>query len=271
MSHPIFEHNAKFLRLSFDRKLLSVWAEEMVEWLFCIHSGYADENTFLSKEIELKQKLVQFIIQTNSYGKDANACATTFFGKLPLIHGWLINDLEALYNSDPAARSVDEVLFSYPGFYAITMHRLAHELFRLNIPVIPRLLSEFSHSKTGIDIHPGATIGERFQVDHGTGVVIGETCYIGNDVKVYQGVTIGALSVNRESAETKRHPTIGNRVVIYANATILGGNTMIGDDSVIGGNVWITRSIPPYSMVFHKSEIIIKDNQTFPEPLNFII
>ncbi len=271
MSHQVFDYNARFLKLSFDRKLLSCWADELYEWLFCIHPSYNDENTFRAKEIELKQKLVQFIKQTHLYNKNSDTTAESFFNKLPQVHELLKNDLEALFNSDPAARSIDEVLYAYPGFYAGSMHRLAHELYRLNIPIIPRLLSEFSHSKTGIDIHPGATIGERFQVDHGTGLVIGETCHIGNDVKIYQGVTLGALSVSRDGAETKRHPTIGNRVVIYANATILGGNTVIGDDSVIGGNVWVTHSIPPYSMVFHKSEIIIKENQTFPEPLNFII
>ena len=137
--------------------------------------------------------------------------------------------------------------------------------------VIPRLLSEYAHFKTGIDIHPAAVIGERFLIDHGTGVVIGETCTIGNDVKIYQGVTLGALSVSRDHAAIKRHPAIGDRVVIYANATILGGNTIIGNDSVIGGNVWITQSIPAHSLVYHKSEIIIRNKSIFPEPLNFII
>jgi serine O-acetyltransferase len=271
MANPIFEHNARFLKLSFDRKLLSSWADELFEWLFCIHPAYTDENTFIYKEIELKQRLAEFIDQTNQCNVSAEVFIEPFFNTLPRIHALLKDDLEAFYNSDPAAASIDEVLYAYPGFFAISVHRLAHELFRLNVPLIPRLLSEYSHSKTGIDIHPAASIGERFLIDHGTGVVIGETCMIGNDVKIYQGVTLGALSVTRAIAETRRHPTIGNRVVIYANATILGGNTEIGDDSVIGGNVWITRSIPAKSMVFHKSEIVIKNNSVFPEPLNFVI
>jgi serine O-acetyltransferase len=271
MSPSVFEHNANFLKLSFDRKTLSYWADELFEWFFCIHPSFADESNFRAKEISLKHDLVRFIEQTNLYQKSAAECAESFFNKLPALHKILISDLDTLFNSDPAATSISEVLYAYPGFYAISIHRLAHELFCLNVPVIPRLLSEHMHSKTGIDIHPGASIGERFLIDHGTGVVIGETCSIGNDVKIYQGVTLGALSVTRESASKKRHPTIGNRVVIYANATILGGSTSIGDDSVIGGNVWITRSIPPYSLVFHKSEIIIKNNSIFPEPLNFVI
>jgi serine O-acetyltransferase len=271
MKNPVFELNARFQKISFDRKLLSLWADELFEWLFCIHPAYADENSFIYKEIELKQKLAEYIVQTNQCKVSEQVLVESFFNKLPHIHALLKDDMEAFYHFDPAAASIDEVLFAYPGFFAISLHRLAHELLLLNVPLIPRLLSEYSHSKTGIDIHPAASIGERFLIDHGTGVVIGETCVIGNDVKIYQGVTLGALSVTRESAETKRHPTIGNRVVIYANATILGGNTEIGDDSVIGGNVWITRSIPAKSMVFHKSEIVIKNNSVFPEPLNFVI
>jgi serine O-acetyltransferase len=271
MTHPVFENNAQFLRLSFDRGRLSVWADEIFDWLFSIHPRYLGIEVFLSKEAALKQDLQHFILETNVYPGDAVSCVHDFFDQLPVIHSMLKSDLETIFNADPAARSIDEVLFSYPGFYAVTIHRLAHALFLAGVPIVPRLLSEYSHFKTGIDIHPGARIGERFLIDHGTGVVIGETSIIGDDVKVYQGVTLGALSVSRKLAETKRHPTIGNRVVIYANATILGGSTVIGDDSVIGGNVWITQSIPSQSLVFHKSEIIIKTNQIFPEPLNFII
>ncbi|NOU45632.1 MAG: serine acetyltransferase [Bacteroidales bacterium] len=271
MTHPIFENNARFLRLSFDKRSLSAWADEIFDWLFSIHPRYSRIEVFLSKEAELKQDLQHFIREINAYPGDAAAFVREFFNQLPVIHGLLKSDLETIFISDPAARSIDEVLFSYPGFYAVAIHRLAHALFLAEVKIIPRLLSEYAHFKTGIDIHSGARIGERFLIDHGTGVVIGETCEIGNDVKIYQGVTLGALSVSRKIAGTKRHPTIGNRVVIYANATILGGNTVIGDDSVIGGNVWTTQSIPDCSLVFHKSEIIIKTNQQFPEPLNFII
>ncbi len=271
MTHPIFENNAEFSGISFDRDHLGHWADEMFQWLFCSHPRYAREEIFLQKEAELLKELSHFIEQTQSFAENAGNAARAFFSRLPDIHQLLKSDLETMFNSDPAAKSIREVLLAYPGFYAISVHRIAHELWNNNIPVIPRLLSEYAHCKTGIDIHPAASIGERFLIDHGTGVVIGETCNIGNDVKIYQGVTLGALSVSRDHAAIKRHPTIGNGVVVYANATILGGNTVIGDGSVIGGNVWITQSIPQDSLVFHKSEIIIKNNSNFPEPLNFII
>lgn len=269
--HPVFERNAKFVSISFDRKLIGSWAEELFEWLFCIHPIYAHLNTFFAKEKELKQEFLELIERVQPLKENPADFADLFFSRLAGIHKILKSDLKAIFNSDPAAKSIDEILLAYPGFFAIAIHRIAHELWRSEIPIIPRLLSEYTHSKTGIDIHPAASIGKRFLIDHGTGMVIGETTVIGDDVKIYQGVTLGALSVSRGMAETKRHPTIGNRVVIYANATILGGHTFIGDDSVIGGNVWITSSIPSQSMVFHKSEIIIKNNSDFPEPLNFVI
>ena len=187
------------------------------------------------------------------------------------LHVKLEEDLQAVLEYDPAAKSRAEVLVSYPGFFAITIYRIAHELWLQKVPLLPRLLTEYVHSKTGIDIHPGAVIGDRFFIDHGTGIVIGETAAIGNDVKMYQGVTLGALSVHKADAAVKRHPTIGNDVTIYANATILGGTTHIGDGSVIGGNVWLTHSVPSGSMVYHKSELIVKTRESFPEPLNFII
>lgn len=269
--HAIFEHNTADLQFSFDREQLGAWAEELFQWLFCIRPDYAREAVFLAKGQDLRSGLYQFMMQAQPDVPCAERCAAAFFNRLPGIHTMLRSDLETMFNSDPAARSVHEVLLAYPGFYAIAVYRVAHELWSYKMPVIPRLLTEFAHFKTGIDMHPAATIGERFLIDHGTGVVIGETCMIGDDVKIYQGVTLGALSVSRDHAETKRHPTIGDRVVIYANATILGGHTVVGNDSVIGGNVWITQSIPSGSLVFHKSEIIIKNNVTFPEPLNFSI
>ncbi len=270
-AHTIFESNAAYLTLSLDRERLGRWADEIFQWLFCIHPQYADEEVFIEKELDLKSELLLFLTQVRSAGENTPKRVASFFDRLADIHCVLKSDLETMYNADPAAKSIHEVLLAYPGFYAISIYRIAHELWTYEVPVIPRLLSEYAHFKTGIDIHPAAMIGARFLIDHGTGVVIGETCNIGNDVKIYQGVTLGALSVNRDHAETKRHPTIGERVVIYANATILGGNTLIGNDSVIGGNVWITQSIPSNSLVFHKSEIIIKNNSNFPEPLNFVI
>jgi serine O-acetyltransferase len=269
--HQVFERNKEICTVSLDRAQVGRWADELFEWLFCIKPLYASENTFLAKEVDLKRDLQSLTERVKHIKANPGNFVSLFFNKLPAIHKILKSDLEAIFSSDPAAESLDEILLAYPGFYAITVHRIAHELWTSGLPVIPRLLSEYAHGKTGIDIHPAARIGKRFLIDHGTGIVIGGTSVIGNDVKIYQGVTLGALSVSRGMAETKRHPTIGNRVVIYANATILGGHTFIGDDSVIGGNVWITHSIPNQSMVFHKSEIIIKNNSDFPEPLNFVI
>jgi len=174
----------------------------------------------------------------------------TFFSELPAIRAMLGTDIRSAFKGDPAAKSLDEVILSYPGLEAILVHRLAHFFWQQNIPLIPRMMSEYVHSKTGIDIHPGAEIGESFFIDHGTGVVIGETTVIGKNVKLYQGVTLGALSVKKELAGKKRHPTIEDDVTIYAGATILGGDTIIGRGSVIGGNVWITKSVPPGSTIY---------------------
>lgn len=271
MKNAIFENKITALRYLPDKKIVGSWIEELFQWIFCIDSKYSDYNVFLEKEVELNNIFFEIIEREYTDKKKAKEIIDSFFNSLPLIHKLLKEDLDTVLRFDPASRSHDEVLLSYPGFYAIAIHRLVHSLWKLNIPIIPRLISELSHSKTGIDIHPAAIIGERFFIDHGTGVVIGETTEIGNDVKIYQGVTLGALSVSKGKVETKRHPTIGNRVIIYANATILGGNTYIGDDSLIGGNVWITNSIPPNSLVYHKSEIIIKSNSSFPEPLDYVI
>ena len=177
-----------------------------------------------------------------------------FLKGLTKVRTMLAKDIRASYEGDPAAKGYDEIIFSYPGLWAIMVYRVAHELYHLNVPLIPRIMTEHAHSLTGIDIHPAAHIGESFFIDHGTGVVIGETCTIGDRVRIYQGVTLGALSLSREDCQNlrnqKRHPTIGNDVIIYANATILGGKTVIGDRAVIGGNVWITSSVPADAEVF---------------------
>lgn len=172
------------------------------------------------------------------------------FRQLPELRRVLNGDVLAAYEGDPAARSIEEIVFSYPAIQAITAQRIAHVLYREQVPMIPRIISEFAHSLTGIDLHPGAQIGERFFIDHGTGVVVGETCVIGNNVKVFQGVTLGALSTRRSDAFRKRHPTIEDDVTIYSGATILGGDTTIGAGSIIGGNVWLIRSVPPGSKIF---------------------
>lgn len=178
-----------------------------------------------------------------------------FMEQLPELYAWLRQDAEAINEADPAARNVDEVILTYPGFYAIAIYRIAHALHGLGFPLLPRLLTELAHQRTGVDIHPGATIGRRFVIDHGTGVVIGETTLIGNGVKIYQGVTLGALQVQKGLADKKRHPTIEDDVVVYANATILGGSTVVGRGSIIAGNAFITHSIPPESMVTRRSEV----------------
>jgi serine O-acetyltransferase len=177
---------------------------------------------------------------------------------LPALRAALREDIQAGFDRDPAAESVEEVLFSYPFVYAMAAHRLAHHLYVADVPMLPRMLAEHAHTRTGIDIHPGARIGRRFFVDHGTGVVIGATAVIGDDVTLYQGVTLGALSVTggvdrRRDRATKRHPTLEDRVTVYAGATILGGDTVVGQDSVIGGNVWLIRSVPPGSRVFFRA------------------
>lgn len=186
-----------------------------------------------------------------------------FFEELPHLYGQLQQDVDAIYSGDPAAVDREEVIRAYPGFYAIAAYRVAHHLHLQKVPSIPRSITEHAHSKTGIDIHPGATIGTRFCIDHGTGIVIGETTIIGNDVKIYQGVTLGALSVEKSLANSKRHPTIEDGVVIYSGATVLGGNTVIGHASVIGGNVWLTKSVPARSKVYYKTNMeleLIIDN-----------
>jgi serine O-acetyltransferase len=172
-----------------------------------------------------------------------------FFADLGGIRDALLLDARALYEFDPAARSLDQVIVAYPGFFATAVHRVAHDLHRRGAPVFARLLAEYAHHVTGIDIHPGAVLGPEFVIDHGTGIVIGETAVVGARVKLYQGVTLGATSVSKRKAGTKRHPSVGDDVIIYANATILGGDTVIGRGCRVGANVWVTRSIPPYSVV----------------------
>ncbi|MBQ9327625.1 MAG: serine acetyltransferase [Solobacterium sp.] len=186
----------------------------------------------------------------------AEELSTKFLNRLPEVMRILMTDIQAMYEGDPAAKSMAEVILCYPGFYAVSIYRLAHELYELGVPYIPRIMTEYAHEKTGIDINPGARIGEYFCIDHGTGIVIGETAVIGSHVKLYQGVTIGAKSFEKDANGNpvkggKRHPDIGDYVVVYANATILGGDTVIGDYCTIGGNVWLLESLPPHTTIVH--------------------
>ncbi len=201
--------------------------------------------------------------------KKAEELTRAFFRTIPKIREYLDTDLEAILRGDPAARNKDEIILCYPGFYAITVYRLAHEMFVLGIPMIPRIMTEHAHSLTGIDIHPGATIGKYFCIDHGTGIVVGETTVIGERVKLYQGVTLGALSTRggQQLKGVRRHPTIGDNVTIYAGASVLGGDSVIGKNSVIGSNVFITSSVPEGTSVSVKSqELRIRYGHGAPEP-----
>lgn len=193
-----------------------------------------------------------------------------FFDGLPEVYERLLEDAEAIMQFDPAATCIEEVIATYPGFYAIAHYRIAHLMHHLGAPLLPRVFSEYIHGKTGIDIHPAATIGRSFFIDHGTGVVIGATAHIGNNVKIYQGVTLGALQVDKSLASVKRHPTIEDNCILYANSTILGGRTVVGHDSVIGGNSWLTESVPPFSIVLHQSQVKVR-TKPFEEPVNFVI
>lgn len=200
--------------------------------------------------------------QTCARGQEkGHEAALELIRSIPQFRKALSSDVRATFDGDPASKSYDEIIFSYPGIYAIMVYRLAHRLYEQDVPLLPRIMTEHAHSLTGIDIHPGARIGDRFVIDHGTGVVIGETTIIGNNVRIYQGVTLGALSLPRDAGarlrEKKRHPTIEDNVIIYSGATILGGDTVIGANSTIGGNVWITESVPPDTKVVMEAPKLI--------------
>lgn len=222
---------------------------------------------------QLKYLLKELLFPIRSFlTKSEEEIIVEYFRLIPEIYDQLNEDAKAIFEFDPAAHSLEEIILAYPGFQAIMTYRLTHPLYQIGIPILPRMLSEFAHANTGIDINPGATIGKSFFIDHGTGIVIGETTVIGNNVKIYQGVTLGALNVRKEDAKNKRHPTIEDNVIVYSGTTILGGNTVIGHDSVVGGNVWLTNSIEPYSVVYHKSEVRVKNrNEKNKKAINFII
>lgn len=245
-------------------QLIELFIEELMGNLF---PAYSNRKVVSQEKLaqDFEKTKLQLIHILEHIESDLNesplSLANKFFDAIPLLYQSLLNDAIAIEKGDPAARNMEEVMRSYPGFYAICIYRFAHQLHLFNIPSLPRILTELAHQKTGIDIHPGALIGSNFFIDHGTGIVIGETSVIGNNVKIYQGVTLGALSVSKEMAETKRHPTIEDNVVIYAGATILGGKTIIGKNSIIGGNVWLTRSIEPETTVYHHSELIIQKSK----------
>jgi serine O-acetyltransferase len=244
-----------------SKKLAQEFIEEYINFLFPINLGrnmceLESEATYNLLHYKLKELLLPIRKQLNKSVDDITA---KFFKETLSIYTSLLKDAKAIERFDPAAYSISEVIVAYPGFFAVTVYRVTHVLYNLAIPIVPRLISEYAHSRTGIDIHPGATIGSSFFIDHGTGIVIGETTTIHNNVKIYQGVTLGALSVAKKLSSKKRHPTIEDNVIIYANATILGGKTVIGHDSVIGGNTWITESVPPNSLVINKADTKVRN------------
>jgi serine O-acetyltransferase len=220
--------------------------------------------------VEANLQRIQALLAPHYPVSDAGM-ASRFMAKLPDLYEWLQQDARAIFEADPAARSVDEVVLTYPGFYAIAIYRVANALHRLNFPLLPRLLTEYAHQRTGVDIHPGATIGRRFVIDHGTGLVVGETTVIGDNVKLYQGVTLGALMVEKALADKKRHPTIEDDVVVYANATILGGGTVVGKGSIIAGNAWLTQSVPAQSVVTRRSEVRARHGEEGLDVLDYQI
>ncbi len=241
------------LRLPTPASICAV-LDRLMQWMFPELANkqytYEEELTIEREVIRLEMLKIMEKMKPH-YEGDIEQLVNDFIQALPGIYAMLIDDAAAIVEGDPAAKDSREVIRSYPGFSAIAMHRIAHFFYERALPYIPRIVSEHAHEKTGIDIHPGAEIGARFCIDHGTGIVIGETTHIGANVKIYQGVTLGALSVDKGMAQSKRHPTIEDNVVIYAGATILGGNTVIGEGSVIGGNVWLTKSVPSGSRIYY--------------------
>lgn len=247
------------------------FVEDLIQLLFPLDMPRNTGEYYLRfRDVGLQFEHLLFSIR-GILKQDPEQIRAEFFDNLPEVYRMLNLDADSICMGDPAATSTQEVIHAYPGFYAIAVYRLSNQLLRQNVPVLPRVFSEYAHSITGIDINPGATIDEHFCIDHGTGVVIGETTHIGRHVKLYQGVTLGALSVDKQMASTKRHPTLEDHVIIYAGSTVLGGKTVVGHDSVIGGNVWLTESVPPHSVVYHKSEVKIRSGKTFTEPNNFVI
>lgn len=250
------QHYAKYdTRSGLSLGKIGLLLKQTIAVLFPHHADVDDYAESLEERLARLEQDFHTLVEPLCEGKDVGCTKLLvkgFLSDLPGIADYSHEDAATLLESDPAAQSVEEVILCYPGFFAVVAYRIAHALYKRDVPLLPRMICEYAHQKTGIDIHPGATIGRSLFIDHGTGVVIGETTIIGNNVKIYQGVTLGALRVDREHRSKKRHPTIEDNVVIYAGATILGGETVVGRNSVIGGNVWITRSIPAWSRVMFK-------------------
>ncbi|MFV0604317.1 MAG: serine O-acetyltransferase EpsC [Niabella sp.] len=269
----LYNHNSTCFREFPEKRAAGTFIDSLFDFLFLPNNiSEKTEAGMLAEFEELKHRLSSVLQPVLNDVEKARQIVDNFFSTVPNIYQQLLQDANSILNFDPAAEALEEILVAYPGFYATAIYRFSHQLYEYKIPILPRLFSEYAHSKTGIDIHPGAKIGHPFFIDHGTGIVIGETSIIGNNVKIYQGVTLGALNVAKELSQVKRHPTIEDNVIIYANATILGGETIVGRSSIIGGNVWLTESVPSNSVVYHKSEISVKDNLLPGDmEINFVI
>ncbi len=252
---------------SIDSKIIFRWIDDLFFILFPEKKLDILEIEKLWKQNKIDLEIILQKINHKALS-DKSELLEIFYSRIPTIYESLLKDAKAIFETDPAADCISEIINSYPGFLAIAFYRISNAISNLEINMLPRIISEYAHSKTGIDIHPNAKIDIPFMIDHGTGIVIGETCIIGKNVSIYQGVTLGALQVDKSMEEKKRHPTVEDNVVIYANATILGGSTVIGNNSIIGGNTFITKSVNPFSMVMqaNKNNII---NQIENQGINF--
>jgi len=249
------------------------FVEKMIDLIFPFRTKSRWSEEELMERLKELESELEFLMEPlrNKLSREPLEICRDFMKRLPGVYDLMIKDAQAFTRFDPASESMEEVILCYPGFFSIAVYRLAHELYDLEVPVVPRVMTEYAHGKTGVDIHPGAKIGESFFIDHGTGTVIGETAVIGDNVKIYQGVTLGALFVKKSMAKQKRHPSIEDNVIIYARSTILGGETTIGHDSVIGGNVWLTESVTPFSVVYQKHHIVVKDSKEISDQINWVI
>lgn len=272
-AHRLSQFNSGYCTEVPSKERSVQFMENLIHALFPIRQNCAVDVEEIATELDRSavtlRELLYSIRESLEQGPDEVVDA--FFSRIPGAFEQLAADADAVTRFDPAASCVEEIILCYPGFFAITVYRMAHILYKLKVPVLPRILSEYAHQLTGIDIHPGAEIESPFFIDHGTGIVIGETARIGKEVRLFQGVTLGALTVERSMANTKRHPTIEDHVVIYAGSTILGGDTVIGHHTVVGGNTWITESILPHSVVYRNHRVLVKDRKDFIPPINFEI
>jgi serine O-acetyltransferase len=270
IAKDIFLQKSNFVcNKTLERKSVQLFLQDALELIFpgMLHKFFQDQEAL---ELSFKKNLsdlTKFLNILHEEKSEIDLTIQAYLNSFPYFCDVTLKDATFLFQGDPAATSIEEVLLCYPGLYAVATYRIAHFFYQHKNRTLARLMCEIAHEKTGIDIHPGAKIGESFFIDHGTGVVIGETAVIGNHVKIYQGVTLGAVSVDKELAAIKRHPTIEDGCVIYSHATILGGDTVIGKESVIGGNVWMTKSVPSHSLVFHKSEVKLDQKKNINQQL----